>query len=118
MKTINLTLTGLTISEVLKSLYENLLTPTYLGIDQNFNLLYKVSYNSEKEDIIKNTLKYIDDYEKIGHEFELAVDAKFAQLAISCPPEVKTFFKKPFKHMVLKSFDKSLKKIENERAEN
>ena len=118
MKTINLTLTGLTISEVLKSLHENSLTPTYLGIDQNFNLLYKVSYNTEKEDIIKSALKYIDDFEKLGREFELAVDAKFSQLSIPLTPEVKTFFKKPFKHMVLTSINKSFKKMENERAEN
>ncbi len=116
MKTINLTLTGLTISEVLKLLHENLLTPTYLGIDQNFNLLYKVSYNSEKEDIIKSTLKYIDDFEKLGREFELAIDTKFAQIVL--PPEATTFLKKPLKHIVLKSIDKSLKKIENERGEN
>lgn len=116
MKTINLTLTGLTISEVLKSLHENVLTPTYLGIDQNFNLLYKVSYNSEKEDIIKSTLKYIDDYEKMGQEFELAIDKTLSQLII--PIEITTFLKKPFKHMAIKSIDKSLKKIENERAEN
>jgi hypothetical protein len=116
MKTINLTLSGLTISDVLKSLHENALTPTYLGVDQNFNLLYKVSYNPEKEDIIKTTLKYIDDYDKMGREFEKAIDIKFAEVVL--PIEEITFMKKPFKHMALKSFEKSFKKIENERAEN
>jgi hypothetical protein len=118
MKTINLTLTGLTISEVLKTLHDNELTPTYLGIDQKFNLLYKVSYTAEKEDVIKKVLKYIDDFEKMGQEFELAVDTKFSQLTEILPPEAKTFFKKPFKHMVIKSIEKSLNKMEHERAEN
>lgn len=116
MKTINLTLTGLTISEVLKSLHENELTPTYLGIDQNFNLLYKVSYANEKEEVIKNTLKYMDDYERMSYEIDIAIDKAFSQLVI--PPEANTFLKKPLKHMAIKSINKSLKKIENERAEN
>lgn len=116
MKTINLTLTGLTISEVLKSLHENELTPTYLGIDQNFNLLYKVLYSNEKEDIIKNTLKYIGDYERMSYEIDRAIDKAFSQLII--PPEENTFLKKTLKHMAIKSINKSLKKMDNERAEN
>ena len=118
MKTINLTLSGLTISEVLKTLYDNELTPTYLGIDQNFNLLYKVSYTAEKEDIIKKVLKYIDDFEKMGQEFELAIDTIFAQVTLALPIEAKTFLKKPLKHMTLKSIEKSLNKMEHARAEN
>ena len=118
MKTINLTLTGLTISEVLKTLHDNELTPTYMGIDQNFNLLYKVSYATEKDDIIKKALKYIDDYEKMGQDFELAIDTSFSKAIEALPVEAKTFIKKPLKYMAIKSIEKSLNKMEHERAEN
>jgi hypothetical protein len=79
MKSIHLTLTGLTIAEVLKALHEQAIPVTYIGTDQNFNILYQVTYSDEKEDIIGNILKYINDYEKAEQEFDLIIENALVQ---------------------------------------
>jgi hypothetical protein len=113
MKTINLTLTGITISEVLKSLNKNELTPIYLGTDQNYNLLFRVSYDNEKEEIIKKTLKYINDFQQMEEEFIIAVDKALSPLYEI--PKAENFIKKPVKHLVINSFYKNLINKDDER---
>lgn len=114
MKTINLTLTGFTISEVLKTLHDNELTPTYLGTDQNFNLLFKVSYYKDKEEVIKNTLKYMGDYAQLEQEFDLIIEKAFSQ--VKQTSELEAFVKRPFKNMAFSCLNKIVKKTEDGRG--
>ena len=105
MKTIHLTLTGITVSEVLKTLHENELTPTYIGTDQKYNLLFTVSYANDKEGIIQNMLTYINDFQQMEAELLIRLDEKWTELSHN--PELGNFVKKPFTHMVLKSMYKN-----------
>ena len=116
MKTINLTLTGFTILEVLKMLHDNELIPTYLGTDQNFNLLYKVSYAIEKEDIIKSMLKHMSDYAKMEQDFDFKVEEMLSKSKQTT--DLETFIKKPFKNIAFNCLNKIIKKAEHERAEH
>ena len=104
MKTIHLTLTGITVSEVLKTLYENELTPTYIGTDQKYNLLFTVSYANDKEGIIQNMLTYINDFQQMEVELWMKLDEKWEELCHN--PELGHFIKKPFTHLALKSMYK------------
>lgn len=83
MKKIHLTLTGLTLSGVLKTLLENNLGITYIGTDQNFNVIYEISYGDEKEEIISGILKRIGDFEDFENEFGQAIEQVFVQYALS-----------------------------------
>lgn len=113
MKTINLTLTGLTVSEVLMAMQVNKLSPLYLGTDQNCNLLYSVKYSQEKESIIETILKFISEVDEMEKGFNSTIEELMikANLKISHDERVQL---KPFKITVLKNIYKIFKSIGDE----
>lgn len=115
MKTIHLTLTGLTISEVLKQLQENDLAPGYLGTDQDFNLLFLVSYAEEKEAVIQNILNHINSYKKLDYDIDVALDLLFSELAIAA--KTQATLKKPIKKALSRGAERFIKKLEHEIPE-
>ena len=112
MTTINLTLTGLTVSQVLKTLDKHVIIPTYLGTDQNFNLLFKITFNEEQEKIVKKMVKYIHEFQQMEEDFNKIADKSFAELTLHKAGE--EFIRKPFKHLVIKSVHKNLIHKEDE----
>lgn len=113
MKTINLTLTGLTVSEVLMALQVNKLSPLYLGTDQNCNLLYSVKYGQEKESIIETILKFINEVDEMENGFNSTIEEIMikANLEISKDEKIRL---KPFKISLLKNIYKIFKSIGDE----
>lgn len=108
MKSIHLTLTGLYLSEILKVLHDHTIAANYVGTDQNFNVIYEIIYDDEKEGIIGGILKCINDYEKAEQEFDVVLENTLArhlsQLKESEP------LKKIIRHFSFRGIKKILKR--------
>lgn len=113
MKNINLTLTGLTVSEVLMALKVNKLQPHYLGTDQNCNLLYSVKYSQEKEVAVETILKFINEVDEMEKGFNATIEELMIQANLEISQNEKTKLK-PFKISVLKNIYKIFKSMSDE----
>ncbi len=77
MKTINISIIGSAQTEVLKALHQRAMTHSYLGADQNYNLLLKITYDETQEAFIKEILKYLNAMEELQKLFDLVLENEF-----------------------------------------
>lgn len=111
MKSIHLTLTGLYLSEILKVLHDNTIAANYVGTDQNFNVIYEISYSDEKEEIVTGIFKCISAFENFDNIIGLVVEHAFTQYHLSV--QQKSEIKKPLGYSLLAGTRKALKKYQD-----
>ena len=77
MKTINIRISNSCMSHTLKIIHQNELSHTYLGADQNFNMLMQIKYETKQEEIIIELLATIEDTEDFVSHIANAFNTEF-----------------------------------------